>query len=104
MWQVYVATRVHCCLCHRPLKHLNPDSFSDKVRDKERTLVARPEAKLILEFLLVRVEMVNCSNIGQVIAASLFEYDTAKIVHIKSKKVGLFNRLIQLLIIGYIIG
>ena len=33
-----------------------------------------------------------------------FEYDTEKIVHIKSKKVGLINRLIQLVIIGYIIG
>jgi len=33
-----------------------------------------------------------------------FEYDTPRIVHIRSKKVGLFNRLIQLLVIGYIIG
>ncbi|XP_072043604.1 P2X purinoceptor 4-like isoform X2 [Amphiura filiformis] len=32
------------------------------------------------------------------------EYDTEKIVHIKSKKVGLINRVIQLGIIGYIIG
>nr|XP_054749125.1 P2X purinoceptor 4-like [Lytechinus pictus]XP_054749126.1 P2X purinoceptor 4-like [Lytechinus pictus] len=36
--------------------------------------------------------------------ASFFEYDTPKIVHIKSKKVGLINRLLQLAIIGYIIG
>ncbi|EDO41363.1 predicted protein [Nematostella vectensis] len=35
---------------------------------------------------------------------SLLEYNTSKIVHIKSKKVGLINRLIQLAIIGYIIG
>ena len=33
-----------------------------------------------------------------------FEYDTAKIVHIKNKKVGLMNRLVQLGIVGYIIG
>ena len=33
-----------------------------------------------------------------------FEYDTAKIVHIKNKKVGFMNRLVQLGIIGYIIG
>ena len=46
----------------------------------------------------------NCSAIGQALSAALFEYDTPKIVHIKSKKVGLVNRLIQLLIIGYIIG
>ncbi|KAG1653487.1 P2X purinoceptor 4 [Nymphon striatum] len=36
--------------------------------------------------------------------AATFEYDTPKIVHIKSKKVGFLNRLIQLAIIGYIIG
>ena len=33
-----------------------------------------------------------------------FEYDTPKIVHINSKKVGIFNRLIQLIIIAYIVG
>lgn len=33
-----------------------------------------------------------------------FEYDTPKIVHIRSKKVGIINRLIQLAILGYIIG
>lgn len=38
------------------------------------------------------------------VAEAIFEYDTAKIVHIKSKKVGLINRMIQLLIIVYIIG
>ena len=37
------------------------------------------------------------------IAVSLFEYDTAKIVHIRNKKVGLMNRLVQLAIVGYII-
>ena len=35
---------------------------------------------------------------------SFFEYDTPKIVHIKSIKVGLMNRFIQLLILGYVIG
>lgn len=33
-----------------------------------------------------------------------FEYDTPRIVHIQSKKVGVINRLIQLCIIGYVIG
>lgn len=36
--------------------------------------------------------------------AAFFEYDTPKIVHIRSKKVGIINRVIQLLIIGYIVG
>ena len=36
--------------------------------------------------------------------AAFFEYDTPKIVHISNKKVGVINRLIQLCIIGYIIG
>ena len=35
---------------------------------------------------------------------ALFEYDTPKFVHIKNKKVGVVNRLVQLCIIGYIIG
>jgi P2X purinoceptor 4 len=35
---------------------------------------------------------------------SFFEYKTPKIVHIKSKKVGILNRLIQISIIAYIIG
>ncbi|XP_012942306.1 purinergic ATP P2X4 receptor subunit 1 isoform X1 [Aplysia californica] len=33
-----------------------------------------------------------------------FEYDTPRIVHIRSKKVGLFNRFLQLSILAYIIG
>ncbi|XP_053376258.1 P2X purinoceptor 4-like isoform X1 [Mercenaria mercenaria] len=33
-----------------------------------------------------------------------FEYDTPRIVHIKSKKVGIINRFLQLCIIGYVIG
>eukprot|EP00058_Branchiostoma_floridae_P020335 XP_002605825.1 hypothetical protein BRAFLDRAFT_84310 [Branchiostoma floridae] len=41
-----------------------------------------------------------CQRIVQVV----FEYDTPRIVHIKNKKVGLINRVIQLGIIGYIIG
>ncbi|XP_052800664.1 P2X purinoceptor 4-like isoform X1 [Mya arenaria] len=41
--------------------------------------------------------------IGKVIGV-FFEYDTPRIVHIRSKKVGFINRFIQLCIIGYIIG
>ncbi|CAG5135767.1 unnamed protein product [Candidula unifasciata] len=36
--------------------------------------------------------------------SKFFEYDTPRIVHIRSKKVGIINRFIQLVIIGYIIG
>ena len=36
--------------------------------------------------------------------AALLEYNTAKIVHIHNKKVGLVNRLVQLVIVGYILG
>ncbi|XP_054168139.1 P2X purinoceptor 4-like [Oppia nitens] len=35
---------------------------------------------------------------------SFFEYKTPKIVHIKSRKVGILNRLIQAVIISYIVG
>ncbi len=38
-----------------------------------------------------------------VFSSSLLEYNTAKIVHIKNKKVGLMNRLVQIAIFGYII-
>ncbi|XP_053135435.1 P2X purinoceptor 4 [Hemicordylus capensis] len=34
----------------------------------------------------------------------LFEYDTPRIVSIKSRKVGLMNRLVQLVILAYVIG
>ena len=36
--------------------------------------------------------------------STLLEYDTAKIVHIHNKKVGIMNRLVQLVIVGYIVG
>ena len=36
--------------------------------------------------------------------AFFFEYDTPKIVHISSKTVGVINRLIQLVIVAYLIG
>ncbi len=38
------------------------------------------------------------------ILATAVEYDTPKIVHIKNKKVGILNRLVQLGILGYVIG
>ncbi|EDV23759.1 uncharacterized protein TRIADDRAFT_57279 [Trichoplax adhaerens] len=34
----------------------------------------------------------------------VLEYNTAKIVHIKSKKIGILYRLVQLIIVGYVIG
>ncbi|XP_015780585.1 PREDICTED: P2X purinoceptor 4-like [Acropora digitifera] len=48
--------------------------------------------------------MVACGEFCSAVLAVFFEYDTNKIVHIKSKEVGLINRFIQLVIIGYIIG
>ena len=36
--------------------------------------------------------------------AVFFEYDTPKIVHIKSKRIGIMSRLVQILIISYVIG
>lgn len=33
-----------------------------------------------------------------------FEYDTLKVVHISNKKIGVLNRIIQLVILGYIVG
>lgn len=42
------------------------------------------------------------SALGSVSSAVL-EYDTPKIVHIKNKKVGILNRLVQLAIVLYII-
>jgi len=37
------------------------------------------------------------------VLGSFFEYDTAKVVHIPSKKVGIVNRCIQFAIIFYIV-
>uniref|UniRef100_A0A8D1CSS2 Purinergic receptor P2X 4 n=2 Tax=Sus scrofa TaxID=9823 RepID=A0A8D1CSS2_PIG len=39
-----------------------------------------------------------------VLYAFLFEYDTPRIVLIRSRKVGLMNRMVQLLILAYVIG
>ena len=36
--------------------------------------------------------------------AVFFEYDTPKIVHIKSKRIGIMSRVVQILIISYVIG
>lgn len=38
------------------------------------------------------------------LAAFLFEYDTPRIVLIRSRKVGLMNRTVQLFILAYVIG
>ena len=37
------------------------------------------------------------------VSAAVFEYDTSKVVHIKSRTIGIINRLVQLTIICYII-
>ncbi|XP_074061707.1 P2X purinoceptor 4 isoform X2 [Macrotis lagotis] len=41
---------------------------------------------------------------GPALAAFLFEYDTPRIVLLRSRKVGLMNRGVQLLILAYVIG
>ncbi|XP_032239188.2 P2X purinoceptor 4 isoform X2 [Nematostella vectensis] len=46
----------------------------------------------------------SCGNCCACVGSVLFEYDTEKIVHIKNKKIGIINRVIQLVIIAYIIG
>ncbi|XP_046356383.2 P2X purinoceptor 4-like isoform X1 [Haliotis rufescens] len=49
-----------------------------------------------------------CRNMAPKLVRSavslFFEYDTPRIVHIKSKKVGIINRFLQLCVIGYVIG
>ena len=47
------------------------------------------------------------ASLGWFASATLdmaFDYDTPKFVHIKNKKIGVVNRLVQLAIIGYIVG
>ena len=47
------------------------------------------------------------ARIGSLIGAAsdtFFDYDTPKMVQIKSKKVGLINRVIQIGIIVYVVG
>eukprot|EP00794_Sanderia_malayensis_P014286 gene14287-15773_t len=46
----------------------------------------------------------KCSGLGGKVVNALLSYDTVKIVTIKNKKVGFLHRLIQLLILGYVIG
>lgn len=46
----------------------------------------------------------SSTSIPMLLVNAAFEYDTQKIVHIKNKKIGFLNRLMQLAIIGYIIG
>nr|CAB90750.1 P2X4b receptor subunit [Mus musculus] len=45
--------------------------------------------------------MAGCCS---VLGSFLFEYDTPRIVLIRSRKVGLMNRVVQLLILAYVIG
>jgi len=47
---------------------------------------------------------VNFMSVSTRVANATLEYDTAKIVHIKNKTVGVINRLVQLAIIGFIVG
>ena len=42
-------------------------------------------------------------GVCRALTAALFEYDTNKVVHIRSKTIGITNRLVQFTIICYII-
>ena len=48
--------------------------------------------------------MAALKNIGAKVVDALLSYETIKIVTIKNKKVGFLHRLIQLGILGYVIG
>ena len=48
--------------------------------------------------------MVNFNKACSSFAAAVLEYNTNKVVHMKNKKVGAINRIIQLAIFGYVIG
>ena len=48
--------------------------------------------------------MENLSKLGKTVASALFTYNTSKVVNIQSGTVGIINRFVQLLIIGYVIG
>jgi cation transporter protein len=46
----------------------------------------------------------KCFRFIQTLSAAVFEYDTVKLVHIRNQKIGFVYRLVQLAIIGYILG
>ena len=48
--------------------------------------------------------MERCSTWVQHGTAAFFEYDTPKIVHIRSKKIGILSRTVQAGVIAYIVG
>ncbi|XP_052073580.1 P2X purinoceptor 4-like isoform X2 [Mytilus californianus] len=52
----------------------------------------------------MKLKVGNMGSICNKAVGVFFEYDTPRIVHIRSKKVGVINRLIQLIIIAYVIG
>ena len=43
------------------------------------------------------------TNVAGRIISTVFEYDTAKIVHINSKSVGIINRILQLAVLLYVL-
>ena len=48
--------------------------------------------------------MAALKSFGVKVVDALLSYETIKIVTIKNKKVGFLHRLIQLAILGYVIG
>ncbi|XP_062503812.1 P2X purinoceptor 4-like [Corticium candelabrum] len=46
----------------------------------------------------------RCLGCVQATSSAAFEYDTVKLVHIRNQKIGFVYRLVQLAIVGYILG
>ncbi|XP_013384595.1 P2X purinoceptor 4 isoform X2 [Lingula anatina] len=69
-----------------------------------------PGCRILISIIVVidinkqgRMSCATCCGYLKGALVSFFEYDTPKIVHIKSKKVGLLNRTVQLAVILYIV-
>ena len=59
--------------------------------------------RLVVLVVVVVVAVMPMLRSYFTVLGSFFEYDTAKVVHIPSKKVGIINRFIQAAILFYII-
>ena len=46
----------------------------------------------------------RCLGCLQATTSAVFEYDTVKLVRIRNQKIGFIYRLVQLAIVGYILG
>ena len=53
---------------------------------------------------ICQVKMVAVEGISAKIVNGILSYDTVKIVTIKNKKVGILHRILQIIILGYVVG